>query len=58
MPTWGRLLSDAKDYLDLPPHWALFPGLMVFLVVIFITYIGMACGMLLTLGRYYEPLFW
>jgi peptide/nickel transport system permease protein len=40
MPTWGRLLSDARDYLDLAPHWALFPGLMVFLAVISINYIG------------------
>jgi peptide/nickel transport system permease protein len=40
MPTWGRVLSDAKDYLDLAPHWALFPGLMIFLAVISINYIG------------------
>lgn len=40
MPTWGRLLSDAKDYLDLAPHWALFPGLMIFLAVISINYVG------------------
>ena len=24
IPTWGRLLFDAKDYLDIAPHWALF----------------------------------
>ena len=24
-PTWGRILFDAKDYLDLAPHWALIP---------------------------------
>jgi peptide/nickel transport system permease protein len=40
MPTWGRILSDAKDYLDLAPHWALFPGLMIFLAVISINYVG------------------
>jgi peptide/nickel transport system permease protein len=40
MPTWGRLLADARDYLDLAPHWALFPGLMIFLAVISINYIG------------------
>jgi peptide/nickel transport system permease protein len=40
MPTWGRILSDAKDYLDSAPHWALFPGLMIFLAVISINYIG------------------
>ncbi|MFN4018839.1 MAG: ABC transporter permease, partial [Reyranella sp.] len=26
IPTWGRLLFDAKDFLDYAPHWALFPG--------------------------------
>jgi peptide/nickel transport system permease protein len=40
MPTWGRLLADARDYLDIAPHWALFPGSMIFLAVISINYIG------------------
>ncbi len=40
MPTWGRLLYDAKDFLDIAPHWALFPGLAIFLAVISINYIG------------------
>ncbi|HEY7490578.1 MAG TPA: ABC transporter permease [Candidatus Tectomicrobia bacterium] len=40
MPTWGRLLFDAKDYLDIAPHWALFPGTMIFLVVLCINYVG------------------
>lgn len=40
MPTWGRLLFDAKDYLDSAPHWALFPGSMIFLVVLSINYVG------------------
>jgi peptide/nickel transport system permease protein len=40
MPTWGRLLFDAKDYLDSAPHWALFPGTMIFLVVLSINYVG------------------
>ena len=40
MPTWGRLLFDAKDYLDTAPHWALFPGTMIFLVVLSINYVG------------------
>jgi peptide/nickel transport system permease protein len=40
MPTWGRLLADARDYLDTAPHWALFPGVMIFLAVISINYIG------------------
>jgi len=40
MPTWGRLLFDAKDYLDTAPHWALVPGTMIFLVVLSINYVG------------------
>jgi len=40
MPTWGRLLADARDYLDIAPHWALFPGGTIFLAVISINYIG------------------
>lgn len=39
-PTWGRLLYDAKDYLDIAPHWALFPGGAVFLAVLTINFIG------------------
>src|SRR5262245_48962048 len=33
IPTWGRILYDAKDYLDIAPHWALFPGAAIFLTV-------------------------
>jgi len=40
IPTWGRLLYDAKDYLDIAPHWALFPGGAIFLAVLAINYIG------------------
>jgi peptide/nickel transport system permease protein len=40
MPTWGRLLFDAKDFLDLAPHWALFPGTMIFLAVLSTNYVG------------------
>jgi peptide/nickel transport system permease protein len=39
-PTWGRLLFDAKDYLDIAPHWALFAGGAIFLTVIAINFIG------------------
>lgn len=39
-PTWGRLLFDAKDNLDFAPHWALFPGLMIFLTVLTINFVG------------------
>src|ERR1700704_4266130 len=40
VPTWGRLLYDAQNFLDLGPHWAIFPGLMIFLIVLSINYIG------------------
>jgi peptide/nickel transport system permease protein len=40
IPTWGRILFDAKDYLDIAPHWALFPGFAIFLAVLTINYIG------------------
>jgi len=40
IPTWGRILFDAKDYLDFAPHWAMFPGAAIFLTVLTINYIG------------------
>ncbi len=40
IPTWGRVLFDAKDYLDIAPHWALFPGASIFLAVLAINFIG------------------
>ena len=40
IPTWGRLLFDAKDNLDFAPHWAIFPGTAIFLAVLSINYIG------------------
>ncbi len=40
IPTWGRLLFDAKDHLDIAPHWALFPGAAIFLAVLTINFIG------------------
>jgi peptide/nickel transport system permease protein len=40
MPTWGRLLLDSKDRLDSAPYLTLFPGLMVFLTVLSINFIG------------------
>jgi len=40
VPSWGRILYDAKDYLDVAPHWALFAGGAIFLAVMSINYIG------------------
>lgn len=40
VPTWGRILYDAKDHLDIAAHWALIPGLAIFLTVLSINYLG------------------
>jgi peptide/nickel transport system permease protein len=40
IPTWGRILFDAKDYLDIAPHWAMFPGAFIFIAVLTINFIG------------------
>lgn len=40
VPTWGRMLFDAKDYIQLSPHEALIPGAFIFITVLSINYIG------------------
>ncbi len=40
IPSWGRILYDGKDYLDVAPHWALFAGGAIFLAVMTINFIG------------------
>jgi peptide/nickel transport system permease protein len=40
VPSWGRILHDAQDYLDVAPHWALIAGGAIFLTVMTINYIG------------------
>jgi len=40
VPTWGRMLYDAKDIFQFHPHEALIPGAMIFLTVLAINYIG------------------
>jgi peptide/nickel transport system permease protein len=40
IPTWGRILFDAKDNLDFAPHWAILPGTAIFLTVLSINFIG------------------
>jgi peptide/nickel transport system permease protein len=39
-PSWGNILGDAQDKMTLYPWLAIFPGLMIFLTVISINYIG------------------
>ncbi|EKV03783.1 ABC-type dipeptide/oligopeptide/nickel transport system, permease component [Leptolyngbya sp. PCC 7375] len=40
VPTWGRMLYTAQDYLDSAPHMAIFPGAAIFLTVLSINFIG------------------
>ncbi len=40
VPTWGAMLNEAKDKFQFYPHEALFPGLMIFLTVLAINYMG------------------
>jgi len=40
VPTWGRILYDAKDHLDFAAHWALIPGAAIFFTVLSINYLG------------------
>ncbi len=40
IPSWGRILYDGRDYMDLAVHWAMFPGLAIFLTVLTINFIG------------------
>ena len=40
IPTWGRLLFDSKDHMDIAAHWALFPGAAIFLAVLTINFVG------------------
>ena len=39
-PTWGRLLFDAQNFMKLAPHMVVWPGLMIFLTVLSINYMG------------------
>lgn len=39
-PTWGRLLYDGKDFLQLNPWLVLWPGLFISLTVLSINFLG------------------
>jgi len=39
-PSWGNLLSNAQDHMTKYPWLAIFPGIMIFLTIISINYIG------------------
>jgi peptide/nickel transport system permease protein len=40
LPTWGRLLFDAQNFLDIAPYWAVLPGFLIFVTVVSINFIG------------------
>jgi peptide/nickel transport system permease protein len=40
IPSWGRMLFDAKDTLDVAPHWAMFSGAAIFITVLAINFVG------------------
>jgi len=39
-PTWGRLLNDAAEYLQIYPERVIWPGLAISLTVLSVNYIG------------------
>lgn len=40
IPTWGRMLYDARDYMAIHPWMVIFPGAAIFLTVLSINYVG------------------
>jgi peptide/nickel transport system permease protein len=40
VPTWGRMLFDYAPYLQVAPYQSLFPGMVIFLTVLAINYVG------------------
>ena len=40
VPTWGRILFDAENFIEIAPHWVLFPGFLIFITVLSINYVG------------------
>jgi peptide/nickel transport system permease protein len=40
IPTWGRMLFDARQYMEIHPWMVIFPGSAIFLTVLSINYLG------------------
>ena len=40
IPTWGRLLNNANDFIQIAPHMVIFPGMAIFVTVLCINYVG------------------
>ena len=39
-PTWGNLLRNAQSQMTVAPWTAIFPGLMIFVVVLAVNFLG------------------
>jgi peptide/nickel transport system permease protein len=39
-PTWGNMLNDAQTYMTRYPWVAVFPGLMIFVTVLSVNFVG------------------
>ena len=40
VPSWGNMLSNAQNYLMTAPWLAVYPGVMIFLVVLAYNFLG------------------
>lgn len=40
VPTWGRMLLDAQNYVSSAPYLVFFPGIAIFLTVLSVNYVG------------------
>lgn len=40
IPTWGSMLQESRQYLQIAPHESLIPGFFIFLTVLSINYVG------------------
>jgi peptide/nickel transport system permease protein len=40
VPTWGRLLYDGKDYLNITPWVVIWPGFFISLTILSINFMG------------------
>jgi peptide/nickel transport system permease protein len=40
IPTWGRMLYDSQNYLDIATYLSVFPGLMIFITVLSVNAVG------------------
>jgi peptide/nickel transport system permease protein len=40
VPTWGSLLFENKEFVEIAPHLVLWPGLAIFITVLCVNYLG------------------